>query len=348
MEVKFHLNKNNNPASENGMQVIYGQEKRGGYRFRWYLILLIILSPIIFMVYTFLKQYLFITAMGIVTTGPVIITAAQNGIVKNIDVQDNEFVLDEQLLVELSAPILEQEIEFIIAELQQINDKKIDAIEDDFSPYLSAIRAAKQNLKKVSKIKLNYDQYSREGKVSQVDYAAIIGMYNAAQNNLTASYIALNQAKIAQKQRVLAGGIAKVTRDLNQSLTTKKNQLDALSVKAPYMGLVIDINALTGQQVSIGDPLITISPDVPPFVISYLEPKYIEKAKLGTLVTVKFPNGKKVEARVSSSIGLTSKLPAQLAKPFEGAKALLKVKITFLGGLLENEWVEGMPIEVYF
>ncbi len=114
------------------------------------------------------------------------------------------------------------------------------------------------------------------------------------------------------------------------------------------MGLVIDINALKGQQISIGDSLVTVSPDVAPYVISYLDPKHIEKAKLGALVTVKLPNGKKVEARVSSAIGLTSKLPIQLAKPFEGAKALLKVKITFLGGLLEKEWVEGMPVEVYF
>ncbi|MCE4936195.1 HlyD family secretion protein [Aliivibrio fischeri] len=348
MDVKFHLEKKNKPTSNNGMKVLYGMEKRGAYRFRWYLILAIILSPIFFMIYTFAKQHLFTVAPGIITTGPVIITASQNGSVKLIDVKDSEFVLEGQLLMELDAPILEQEIEFIENELEQLYQEQTQKITEDFGPYISAIGAAKLNLKKITKIKVNYDQYAKEGKVSQVDYAAIVGIYNTAQNNLTNAYIALNQAEIAQKQRLLAGGVAQVTRELNQALTTKKNQLDALSIRAPYMGLVIDINALKGQQISIGDPLVTVSPDVAPYVISYLDPKHIEKAKLGALVTVKLPNGKKVEARVSSAIGLTSKLPLQLAKPFEGTKALLKVKITFLGGLLEKEWVEGMPVEVYF
>jgi multidrug resistance efflux pump len=348
MKVKFHLEKSQKPTTEHGMKVVYGTAKRGGYRFRWYLILAIILSPIFLIIYTYAKQYLFITAPGVITTGPVVITASQNGIVKKIAVDENEFVLEEQLLIQLKALVLEKEVAFVKEELLRLNETKEGRDEEDLSPYYAAITAAKHNLRKVTKIKLNYDQYAQEGKVSQVDYAAIIGIYNTSQSSLTSAYIALNQAKIAQKQRELAGGIAQVTRTLNQSLTTKMNQLEALAIKAPYMGLVIDINALEGQRVSIGDPLVTISPDVAPFVISYLEPKHIDKAKLGTLVSVVLPSGQKVKARVAQSIGLTSKLPAQLAKPFEGAKALLKVKITFLGGLLESEWVEGMPVEIYF
>ncbi|OCH14822.1 MULTISPECIES: HlyD family secretion protein [unclassified Aliivibrio] len=348
MDVKFHLDKKKNPTSEKGMKVMYGSEKRGGYRIRWYLILAIIFSPIIFMIYTFAKLHLFTTALGIITTGPVVITATQSGIVDVIDVKDSEFVLEEQLLITLETPVLEEEIAFIENELEMLAYEKKEKITEDFSPYISAISAAKLNLAKIRTIKGNYDKYANEGKVSQVDYASIIGLYNTAQNNLTNAYIALNQAKIAQKQRLVAGGIAQVTRQLNQSLTTKKNQINELLITAPYMGVVIDINTLLGQQVNVGDPLVTISPDVAPYVISYLEPKHIEKATLGTLVTVTLPNGKKVDARVSSSIGLTSKLPAQLAKPFEGTKALLKVKITFVGGLLEHEWVEGMPVEVSF
>lgn len=348
MKVKFHLEKSQKPTTEHGMKVVYGTAKRGGYRFRWYLILAIILSPIFLMIYTYAKQYLFVVALGVITTGPVLITAPQNGSVKKIDVDESEFVLEGQLLIQLNDPVLEKEITFIEGELLRLNEVEEGRDEEDLSPYYAAITAAKYNLRKVTTIKLNYDQYAKEGKVSQVDYAAIIGIYNTSQSSLTNAYIALNQAKIAQKQRELAGGIAQVTRALNQSLTTKINQLEALTIKAPYMGLVIDVNALEGQRVSIGDPLVTISPDVAPFVISYLEPEHIDKAKLGTLVSVVLPNGKKVKARVAQSIGLTSKLPAQLAKPFEGAKALLKVKITFLGGLLESEWVEGMPVEVYF
>ena len=48
MKVNFHLDKKNKPQSESGMKVAYGQAKRGGYRLRWYLILAIVISPLLF------------------------------------------------------------------------------------------------------------------------------------------------------------------------------------------------------------------------------------------------------------------------------------------------------------
>lgn len=51
MKVNFHLDKKNKPQSESGMKVVYGQAKRGGYRLRWYLILAIVVSPLLFMAY---------------------------------------------------------------------------------------------------------------------------------------------------------------------------------------------------------------------------------------------------------------------------------------------------------
>ncbi len=350
MKVKFHLEKSRKPTVENGMKVAYGNAKRGGYYFRWYLILAVILSPIVFMLYTYLKEYVLITAPGVITTEPLMITASQKGIVQKIDVTDNEVVESNQLLLQIKAPVLEDEIAFLTQELMILNDsqQENDQLEGNLSPFYMAINNAKNNLAKVTEIKNNYDQYVKEGKVSQVDYAAIISIFDSAQSSLTNAYIALNQAKIEQKQRQLAGGITQVTRALNQNLTTKMGQLGELYIQSPYAGTVIEINTLEGERVDIGDLLVTIAPDVDPYIISYVDPKYIEKAQEGALVSVKLPNGKKIDGQVTQLLGLTSKLPTQLAKPFEGIKAQLKVKITFLETLPGNEWVEGMPIEVFF
>lgn len=58
MKVKFHLEKDKQPTSDNGMKIIYGSAKRGGYRFRWYCILALVLSPILIMAYVFFQQYI--------------------------------------------------------------------------------------------------------------------------------------------------------------------------------------------------------------------------------------------------------------------------------------------------
>ncbi len=67
MKVNFHLDKKNKPQSESGMKVAYGQAKRGGYRLRWYLILAIVISPLLFMAYYLFKTQILVTAPGIVT-----------------------------------------------------------------------------------------------------------------------------------------------------------------------------------------------------------------------------------------------------------------------------------------
>ncbi|EHN68588.1 HlyD family secretion protein [Aliivibrio fischeri] len=347
MKVKFHLEKDKQPTSDNGMKIIYGSAKRGGYRFRWYCILALVLSPILIMAYVFFQQYILTLAPGIITTSPVVITAPQDSMVTAINVKEGNEISYGRNVLELNDPVLDSDIKFIKTELTNLNKRK-SKVQHDLKSYLLAIRNAKDNLESIKKIKLNYDKFIKEGKVSQVDYANIIGMYNSAQNTLTSADIGYQKALLDSVQVELAGGIAQVVRSLNQELVTKLSQKKLLSIHSPYDGNIIEINTVVGQRIKKGDVLATIASKADPFVIAYLEPKFIEKAKEGSVVTVILPNRERLKGNVSLAIETTTKLPAQLAKPFEGPKSLLKVKVTLKNKITKEQWVEGMPVQVSF
>ncbi|MDD9197207.1 HlyD family efflux transporter periplasmic adaptor subunit [Aliivibrio sp. S3MY1] len=347
MKVKFHLEKNKQPTTENGMKVVYGNAKRGGYRIRWYSILALVLSPLFVMLYLFFQEYILTIAPGIITSNPVVLTAPQDGLVVDINAKEGGGIFENENILSLEDKILNEDISFLRRELKKLGDNK-NTIKDDFGPYLLAVNNARLNLIKITKLKEKYDGYIREGKVSQVDYAAIIGMHSNAQNLMTNADIDLRQAKINEHQLNLAGGIAQVIRGLNQELVTKLSQYNALNIRSPLDGTILDIHAVVGQRVTKGDDLVTVSSKLEPFVIVYLEPKYISKAIEGASVTVTLPNRERLKGYVYITIETTSKLPAQLAKPFEGAKALLKVKVMFNDKLEKESWVEGMPVNVLF
>lgn len=131
-------------------------------------------------------------------------------------------------------------------------------------------------------------------------------------------------------------------------VVTKLSKFDTLAIRSPYDGYLVEMIALVGQRVEKGDTLAVVSTKNQPFVITYLAPKYIEKATKNAEVTIIFPNGKRMDGTVSLAIETASKLPSQLTKPFEGAKAFLKVKVSFDEKLDNHAWVEGMPVEVQF
>jgi multidrug resistance efflux pump len=348
MKVEFHLDKHQKPTSEKGIKVAYGTAKRGGYKARWYLILALIISPLLLLGYYFFRPYALTLAPAIITVEPIVITAPRSGIIQSIFTQEGDSVTRNQLLAVIEDPVLNKDIAFIKSELRSILTDQEKQSSHSFALYQTAIKQAEQNYDSVATIKQNYDKYLKQGDVSQVEYTAVLGAYHAAQNSLSASKINYQQAIIQEQQNRLAGNLAQVTRQLRQELATKEGLLQTLNVQPSLAGYIVEKSVVPGQSVKEGEPLYTIATEKTPIVIAYLNARHIDKVSLGREAKVLFPNGKKYAIKISKPTELASKLPPQLAKPFEGQKALLKVTFMFLEMPPSENWAEGMPAEVHF
>ncbi len=344
MNVKFHLNKKDKPDSEDGIKVVYGQAKRGGYKLRWYFILAIVISPVVLMTYYLFKDNIWITAPGIITSYPVTVTANFDGTVGHIPLKIGDQVETDEHLFSLQNRTLNQEIVFLQQEI-----KKLDISQhEDFSTYKDAITHSQENMKQIESIRRRFDIYRAEGQVSDVEYANMLNQSNIAKTQLSAQTIDLEQAQDIYKEKRLAGVIPQAKRALEKELVLKADQQASLSLSSPFSGRIVDIPATEGEMVEKGAPLVTIAPNIKPSVIAYLDPKYLAEATLGKHVKVEFPDGKYYKATLSQEIQIVSQLPNQLVKPFEGQPSFLKVTIAIDDPLDPSRWIEGMSVQVLF
>ena len=345
MKVNFHLDKQNKPQSESGMTVLYGQAKRSGYRLRWYLMLAIVISPVLFMAYYLFYTQILVTAPGLITSYPLTVTATQAAIVGPMQIEVGSEIGKGQPLIILKDRILDQEITFLHQELMQLSN--VERPNTD-SLYQVAISNTKKSLAKVDKIQAKYDLYRQKGQVSEVDYAAMVNVSNALYSQLSDQKIAYANEKIHRKEQQLAGPISQQYRALMQELVRKQAQQSNLMFKAPFAGRVLDIHVHEGQRVTESAPLVTIAKNITPDIIVFLNPKYLEYGKLNTQAKIVFPDGKTFAAKVSKPVEVVNKLPQELQSPFEGQPAYLKVILSFDEPLEKIRWIEGVEVEVRF
>ncbi|WP_337028425.1 HlyD family secretion protein [Vibrio cholerae] len=344
MKVKFHLDKQHQPQSERGMKVMYGQAKRGGYRLRWYLILALVISPLLAMGYYLYRDKVLVIAPAIVTSKPVAIKATEDGVIGPLNLVVGQSVTEQQALFEVTNTTLANELDFMRQEIAQLNVNQ----EENTHYHTLAIENTQRNSDQIQQIRKRYEMYKAKGQVSDVDYAAIINLAYGAQNELNSRNIALNDAQTSYQERLLAGPISQAKRGLMKELVVKQSQLERLNIHSPFDGRVVALPVVEGQQVEKGDPLVVIAKNITPQVTAYLNPKYLDVSQFGTHAKVIFPDGKTFSATVSEAVEIVSKLPIQLAKPFEGKPAYMEVTLTFDEELEENRWIEGMTVEVEF
>lgn len=345
MKVNFHLDKQNKPDSENGMKVVYGSAKRSGYKIRWYLILLLVVSPLLFMGYYLFRTQILITAPAIVTSYPVTFIATQSAVVGEIPYDVGINVDEGAPLLRLQNNALNQEVAFIQEELVKLSSSKLQTTK---TLYEQSIETTKLSLRKVEQIQRKYDKFRKNGQVSEVDYAAIVNMSSALNSQLNTQKIAYVDASREKQELELAGPVSQERRTLMRELIIKKALQESLTYHAPFDGRILDIHIYEGERVTENDPLFTVAKNITPEITAFLNPKYLRFSELGTNATVVFPDGGRFSASVSRPVEIVNKLPPELQSPFEGQPAYLKITLSFDKPLEKSRWIEGVEVEVRF
>ena len=350
MKVKFQMNKQKSPQSERGMKVAYGEAKRTGYRLRWFALLGLILLPVIFVAYYIVKPQVFTIASGVVSYEPISIKSPRESVVESVYFEVGDTFSNGEFLVQLQNSVLEDEIEYLEQQIRALKAYSQQRADNFVDLYLSAQRDANKNLQEIEKIKREFEAFNKEGLVSTGDYAAILNNYYAAQERKSKAALDLALARQNEADEQYVGSLANITRQLELELNGKRSQKRELLISAPFDGHVIDVLGQRGERLQSQTDIITVAESSARVrVVAYLDPKHSDKALLARKVTVRLPNGSRLNAHVSSPTELASKLPIQLSKPFEGQKALLEVLLTIDEPLpSREELIEGMPVEVYF
>lgn len=337
--------KQQDPLSDNGIKVDYGAAKRKGYRARWYFLLLLVFTPVLVVLWLMLRPKIFILAPGQISTEPLLIRSPVAARLINANVVKGEQVEAGAVLLTLADPELEAQIHEIRQQLVILEQPLGISDQSILQQQQSSIAIGQQAVDLQQEYLAAYKNYQKSGLVLTHEMAVV-------QQTLMNARLALAKANtetIQTEQQLAiqsrAGIRAQAIRQLKQSLAQLEARQAQLSITTLTAGRVIDLQVKKGEFVAEDQPLVMLSNRSRPVVLAYLEPKYLDYATVGATATVVMPNGAKVRAEITEPAQLLERLPAKLAGPFDGEKAVLRLVLTPEKALSD---IEGVPVEVRF
>ncbi len=246
------------------------------------------------------------------------------------------------------SPTLKANIEERKARLKAIELDKRSAELAILSNLDEQIRIAERGTHEQEGIYQEYAGYRKEKLVSSAEYASALLSWTQSRIDLQKARSEKTQQELQIKEDQLTGPLASARHQLEQELTEMQAITRQQQPLSPATGKVSDVLVQEGDWVFSGAPLALIAKREDPLVIAYVQPKYLSTMVPGHKAIVKLPSGERLAASVARPVELADKLPAQLAAPFEGEKATLKVALVLEEKLPANLQVEGLPVTVLF
>ncbi|MBN2514168.1 MAG: HlyD family efflux transporter periplasmic adaptor subunit, partial [Sedimentisphaerales bacterium] len=316
MKIQFS-NRQKDPSVQHGVKVPYAPAKRKFAQWRWYLILLIVSSPLLYFLFKMGLSFVIVTAQGYISLDKIEVNSTVNGIVDTISVKPGQEVTAGAVIANLLDPDLSAQKRQAEAELTSLNDEQMlnsyareQLLDNRVALTRRVLSSQKDYFQTMSFL---FEQgaatlaeltTARERKdKAQADYD------NAVYERQAYEEETLKQAAMAPSMQ---------NRDqirLEAQLKTIEERLARMAQITPYDGRILDIFASPGEALSPGSPIAAIGRSDRPYVVAYLNPKYAKYARIGQSARVTLPDGRKMNATVREDSQLTQRLPAHLISP---------------------------------
>lgn len=336
MKIRFDSNKERDPAADSGLRVLYAPSKRVAFRLRWYLILLLVASPLMWFFGRLALGYVHVEAPGQLQMPVIELRALDAGVVAQIDVQPGQRVEAGQPLLRLDNPEWRgriQQLQALEGSAQATPATAPTATERNL---LNAqIRLAQQRVEQLQAL-------LAQGAATRGELLNAQAQLNAQQYDL----LAFEQRERQQTQ----GGAGEVRQALRESSERQwlESRLQGLSFVAPASVRVADTLVSQGENVGPGTLLMRLEQTAEPLLLIYLDPRYVAYAAPGQELQVQMPGGTWLAAHVLQAADSAGRLPSGLQKPFAANQMGLLVPAEFDQPLPPLWRVQQLPVRVRF
>lgn len=335
MKIRFDSRKELNPTQEQGLSVLYAPSKRAAFRVRWYLILLLVASPLIWLGGRLAYGMLMIDAPAQLRLPILEVRARDAGRVEQLFVRAGDQVRVDQPLANLDNPEWRArlaQLSAVPANTTRLSNAKLGGRERQ----LLRTRIARSE----DRVRVLEDLVIR-GAVSR-------GEVLAAQSELDsfkADLLAFERREQLANQP-LSDEREKAERTAEQKWL--QTRLAALPVKAAQSGRVAEVLVNPGENVGAGTLLMRIEQLDEPLLWIYLEPLNISYAGIGQPLRVRMPDGKWLAARVVQAVDSAGRTPTVLRGPFAASEMGLQVAAKFDQPLPPRWRIDQLPLNVRF
>ncbi len=350
MKINFDENKQRNPQREREMKVPYAPAKRKTARFRWYLILLIVSSPLLYFLGKMLYLLFVINAPGYVTLNKIPVNASVAGVVAKIAVKPGEMVEQGDPLIILNDLRLDQREKVLQAEFQALNIPSSAVSFSDETVLRDRIDIAERMVAYQKKRLQQFRYLFQQGAATQAELDEANSRYNQVRLTYGQAVIQFTEWKDKINREASTPSIHTNVRNaqIEAELLTIQKQRAALSYYSTGKFKVLDIFVQEGEALSPGSNMLLLGDLEDTVITCYLAPRYIRYSRTGTKATLKFSDGRKGLATVINDANLTQRLPGDLASPIGNRDLQLVVQLVPDQPLPPRYLIDGLPVSIRF
>lgn len=329
MKVRFDSPKETRPAEEQGLQVLYAPGKRMAFRLRWYLLLLLVASPLLWLGGQWLLALERIDAPARLYVPALQVRAFETAQVREVLVEPGQTVAQGEVLMRLDNPEWRERLA-LLADAEVAAPVAAGELPSRERQLLrSAQAAAEQRLAEVRRL-------LARGAATRVELFQAEAERDARQ-----------QALLQFEQRLLQPEPAAVVqRRLERRWLEQR--LAGLEVRAPEDGRVLDIAVDPGENVAAGLPLLRLEKRQQVQVWVYLPTHHAAYAQPGQELSLRLPDGSWQSARVVRQVYDTARVPAELQPPFASAARTLLVLVEPTETLAELWRINQLGLQARF
>jgi multidrug resistance efflux pump len=340
MKVRFDSSKELRPDQDNGLKVLYGPSKRVAYRLRWYLILALVLSPLVYVFGRITLDLLRVEVPAQLQVPSTEIRALESGTIADVGVEVGERVEPGDLLLRLDNPDWRLRLD----QLQPVSADNPNGLGN------SATSLQNSTVRLQGQVVQLFKGLHREGATSSAE--------------LLRSEVDLNMQRLAllELERRLRQERFQVEGEPIQNLRDGRERdwlaarLDLLSIRADNPGRVSELLVNKGESVGPGTLLMRVERAEEPLLWIYLRPRDAELARPGGSVEVRMPDDSWLKARILQQADLARLLPRGLRSSVggEGLASLgadglaLQLPARFEKALPLQWRVDQLPVKVRF
>ena len=351
MKVRFRSSKQHAPEREQGMRVSYAPAKRVMARWRWYLILLLVSLPLIYLMGQILYGWLIVSAPGYVALRKIPVNSQIAGVLVDLNVRTGQTVPAGAVLARMQSLDMDRREAVLTAE-REAREKALVAM-----PKLSLEHRRMQRRLGLASEMVTFQRRNRDDVQFLFDQgAATRAELQTAENRLHEALLNyenvasdLSQLQVAVERASAAGTEERVRLQVVQAELAALHQArETLVLHSPADGRVLELIAEAGQSLAPGDPILLLGDTSRPEINVYLDARYAAYAEKGQPVTVYFQDGLRLPGVVIRAPEVTRRLPAAVSSPLGSRENRLLVPIQLLPGHGPEELVEGFPVTVRF
>lgn len=334
MKIRFDSSKERSPTQEQGLKVLYAPGKRMAFRLRWYLILLLVASPLIWFIAKLAVGAWMIEAPAQLLLPQIEIRAREPALISHVNVRSGDKVEAGQVLVDMDNPEWKQR-------LQQLDALSKD-VQPATEPVVTSLREVlRRQLGRANEKVALTKRLMSEGAATQGEVLAAEGERDQRQAELLAYDQRQAQARTSP---ALARDIA--MQGAEQKWIT--DRLQALQVKAQEPGVVSEVLVHEGENVGAGTLLMRVARMSDAVIWVYLDPAHAAYGKPGQPLRLQLPDGHWIDAKVIQEADTAGRLPDDLRLPFGAPQRWLMVQVAPDGPVPTRWLIHQLPLTARF